>query len=224
MMEPRVRAWWVALLAVGIVAIYFIVSQYSTWRKDNRLLHEGELIQAVVDSANGVSTSGHRQKGNAFVQLSYDYKGRSYTGEGILAGRPETETIFVKRSVPIRVDPDDPAVWTARTSPSSLSTALVAVWAILPLVLISLLGGWFSTMRLLRLVRNGEPHRAVVVDTRHVALAPRSRLIRCTLADGRDTRIYSVYVPRASASLGRGDELLISHNDSGKAVAIDWFA
>jgi hypothetical protein len=222
MIEPRVRAWWIASLAVLVVAVYFISVQFISWKDENRLLEEGVQIDALVEAANGVSSGGHLQKGNAVLNLSYDYDGKHYKADGILPGR--TKVIIVKKTVPIRIDPQNPSNWTGRTRPSSLGTALVAVWAIAPLVLISLLGGWIATMRLTRLLRSGSTHRAVVVDARHAALAPRSRQVRCTLADGRDSRIYTVYAPPTLASLAKGDELTIIHNTSGKAVAVDWFA
>jgi hypothetical protein len=222
MIEPRVRVWWIALLAVLGVAIYFISVQVISWKDENRLLREGVQIDALVEAANGVSTKGHLQKGNAVLNLAYDYNGKHFRVEGILPGR--TEVIIVKKTVPIRIDPQDPSNWTGRRQPSSLGTALVAVWAIAPLVLISLLGGWIATARLIKLWRRGSTNRAVVVDARHAALAPRSRMIRCMLADGRDKRIYRVYAPPGMAELRKGDELTIIHNTSGNAVAVDWFA
>jgi hypothetical protein len=80
--------------------------------------------------------------------------------------------------------------------------------------------------RTVRVWRDGEARRAIVVESHQTALAPRSRLVRCTPADEGDNRVVQVYVPAgAAADLQAGDELwlLFPPAGRGRPVAAAWF-
>ena len=57
--------------------------------------------------------------------------------------------------------------------------------------------------------RHGVPAVATVVDSKQSAIAPRSRVVRYTLAEGADRRIFSTLFPASQGELQKDDELLV---------------
>ena len=78
--------------------------------------------------------------------------------------------------------------------------------------------------RLARLWKSGEAVPAIALDSRQVALAPRSRAVRLTPADSDDRRVYTVFVPSASP-VSEGDRfwLLVPPDGRGPVAAASWF-
>jgi hypothetical protein len=59
----------------------------------------------------------------------------------------------------------------------------------------------------LRIWRDGEARLAAVAERTPAALAPRSWLVRCALAEGKDRRLITVYIPRRLGTPEKGDAL-----------------
>ncbi|HEV7302140.1 MAG TPA: hypothetical protein VGN72_22575 [Tepidisphaeraceae bacterium] len=220
--EPRVRGWWLAIIGIALVAAYFAYGQVNAWRKENQLLTVGVPVDAVVlSSFDNLSVAGTKVPPETTVNLTYEYEGVTHNVIGPLLGR--VEPIVIKSTVPLRIDPKNPKLWTGRTQPSSLAAALVAAWTLAPLALLSLAGGLWTRRQLLSLYRDGQPSTASVVEVRHAALAPASQLVRCTLTDGGDNRVASVYLPSGHPSVSAGDEVPVIHKGPARMVAAGWF-
>jgi hypothetical protein len=222
--EPHVRFWWVLTLVVLGIGVYVGVGQWLVWSREVRLIRNGRVVDAEIMTASGLSSRWQQLPPNVIVTIKYEVDGKVYDQTGYLKGR--TDFIQVRSKVPIRVDPSDPDQWTARTAPASLLQELTGALVVLPVFLALAAASLLQRARLARVWRGGEATRAIVVDSRQTALAPRSRLVRCTPADARDNRVVQVYVPAGAASgLHPAEELwlLFPPGGGGKPVAAAWF-
>ena len=96
----------------------------------------------------------------------------------------------------------------------------------LPIALLLLAIALLQRMRVLRVWRDGKLCRAIVVDLKNVSTAPRSRLIRYTLVEGSDNRIFKLLLP-VRAGLPRDGELidvLALLDTPGRAIAAKLYA
>ena len=186
--DPHVRFWWLAAAAVAAVAAYLAVSGFLAWRRTARLVERGTPVtaEAVEVDAETLRTSvggkGRPKPPDSVVRLSFDFNGSKRQVTGTLDGR--TDFISVGDSVPLRIDPDDPAEWTARTTPPPLLPdligAIIATALAVPLFAVAVA----LRRRVLRTWREGQAAEAVVLGRGHTALAPRSRAVRCAPPTG----------------------------------------
>lgn len=217
--EPRVRFWWTATIVLLLIALYVIVTQAWVWSREKRLLVSGILVEAHVVEANGQYNIGKKQPPDSRVKLKATVNGRERRYDGFLAGRKQH--IVVGEKVPIRVDPENPGVWTARTEPAPLAKQLVGAWVPAPVIVIALLASLLARRGVLSTWQTGPSAAAVVVGTSHSALAPLSRVVRCALSDGSDKRLFTVFVPNRVARLQPGDALwlVLAPNRPDRALA-----
>jgi hypothetical protein len=220
--EPRVRLWWLAAAAVLAASVYFLASRYYTWRKDLHVIRHGVEVQAFVYSAEGMPIPGRRRPPSVVVVLHYEVGGTKYEVEGYLRGR--TESFIIQEHVPIRVDPDEPTHWTARTEPVPLRMELLSGLMLLPPALAFGAVAWWRRWGLLRLWREGQALPALVMESRQTALAPRSRFARCAPLDESDKRVFGVYVPDKAGRVAEGDAVWIvaESGEKRRAVAVAW--
>jgi hypothetical protein len=222
--EPHVRSWWLlagVLLAIGA---YVGGREYWVWSREVRLIRAGQLVDAEITSGAGLVQRWQRVPPNSLVTLRYQVDGKTYDVTGYLQGR--TEYILLRSTIPVHVDPANPSVWTARTEPAGLVQQLTWALVVLPAFVAILVIGLWQRARLLRVWRDGEMHDAIVVDGRQTALAPKSRLLRCTPADAGDKRVVEVYLPGSRAADVRpGDliRLIFPPGGRGRPVAAAWF-
>ena len=222
--EPHVRFWWVLTLVVLGIGLYVGGRQWLVWSREVRLIRSGRVVEAEIMTAAGLSSRWQQLPPDSVVTLRYEVDGKVYDKLGFLKGR--TEFIRVRSKVPIRVDPADPDLWTARAAPASLVQELTGAIVVLPVFVALAVVSLLQHARLRRVWREGESARAIVVESRQTALAPRSRLVRCTPADSGDRRVVEVYVPAgAAAALQPGEEmwLLFPPGGRGRPVAAAWF-
>ena len=222
--EPHVRFWWVLTLALLAIGVYVGVREWRVWSREVRLIRSGRVVQAEILTAAGLSSRWQQLPPDSVVKIRYEVDGREYEKNGYLKGRKEF--IQVRSKVPVRVDAGDPDQWTARTEPASLIEQLTGAVVVLPVFLVLAVVSLWQRARLLRVWRDGEAVGAIVVDSRQTALAPRSRLVRCTPAESGDKRIVQVYVPAsAAAGVAPGDELWLLRPPAGRGrpVAAAWF-
>jgi len=222
-----VRFWWLAALVLLAIALGFALDQGREWANWRRLLRHGQQVAAEVVEVGGV-TRNVMMAPNTPVKLAFELQGRPHTVEGTLEGR--TEFIRTHDRVPIHVDPADPSRWTALMELPPLGRQLLAAWITAPLGLALLAVAAVGRGRLLRLFREGQAEFALILHSQHSALAPRSRLVRCTLRDEGDKRIFSVFVPQRRGAdrqhpdnppRGQGLWIICSGN---RAIAAEWFA
>jgi hypothetical protein len=223
-LEPHVRFWWVLTLVLLAIGAYVGGSQWLVWSREVWLVRSGRVVDAEIMTAGGLSSRWQQLPPNSIVTLRYDVDGKTYDQVGYLKGR--TDFIQVHSKVPVRIDPANPALWTALTVPASLLQELTGALVVLPAFVALMVVSLVQRSRMVRVWRDGEARRAIVVESRQTALAPRSRLVRCTPADAGDNRVVQVYVPAgAAADLHAGDELwlLFPSGGRGRPVAAAWF-
>jgi hypothetical protein len=222
--EPHVRFWWVLTLVLLGIGAYVGGSHWLAWSREVRMIRSGRVVDAEILTAGGLSSRWQQLPPDSIVTLRYEVDGKTYDQTGYLKGR--TEFILVHSKVPVRVDPADPNLWTARTVPASLAQELTGALVVLPAFVALAAVSLVVRARTARVWRDGDARRAIVVESRQTALAPRSRLVRCTPADAGDNRVVQVYVPAgAAAGLHAGDELwlLFPPGRRGRPVAAAWF-
>ena len=95
----------------------------------------------------------------------------------------------------------------------------------LPFAVVLGIVAWVLHRRVLRLWRRGEVLGAVVIDSAHTAIAPRTHLVRCTPTDPGDKRLLQAYLPGNVPRPHQGQPLwLIAPPDpSTRAVTAEWF-
>jgi hypothetical protein len=220
--EPRVRSWWLVASAVTLVALYLVGSGYAVWRRDVNLINQGREDSAWIYAADGIPIPGRHRPPTAPVTLRYEVDGKKYEVDGYLRGR--TEPFVIQTYVPIRVDPDDPEHWTARSKPDALWPEMLGGLILLPVVPILAAVVFWQRARVLKLWRAGRAVEAVVLESRQTALAPRSRFLRCAPTDPSDKRVIGVYVPDRAGRLAPGDTLWILTDPAGgsRAAAALW--
>jgi hypothetical protein len=203
--HPTVRFWLLVAGVLFLAMAYLMVTQVTEWSREVRLVEGGAAVDATVFEA-GVKMKNRVVPPLANVDLSYAFGGQDYKVTGALAERP-AGTVMSGQTIPIRVDPENPKVWTSRTTRPELGGKLVAPLMLLPVVLVAGGVAWLARRRVAGLWVDGEAREAVVVDTRQAALAPRSQAVRCALVGGEDRRLITVYVPLRGGKLGKGDRL-----------------
>lgn len=218
--EPRVRFWWVSGLILLAIAVSFALDKGSEWANWRGLILHGQKVNAKVVEVGGV-TRNVTMAPNVPVKLAFTLNGRPHTVAGILEGR--TEFIRTHDDVTIYVDPADLSRWTALLEVPPLSRQLLSVWLTLPLALALLIVAGVLRIRLLRLWRDGQAESVLVLHSQHSALAPLSRLVRCTPRDERDTRVFSVFLPQRRGVPLRGQGLWIIRSGN-RALAAGLFA
>ena len=222
--EPRVRALWLAALAAGLVSAYFLASRYLEWRREAWLVSRGVRVNAVVIEAGGILIPNKVVPPTTPVTLEYEAGGRKVTVQGTLKGRKEH--IMTGGTVPIRVHPDDPETWTALAAPRQLRMDLLGSAIVLPFAGVLGFVAWALHRRVVRLWRDGESMGAVVIDSAHTAIAPRTHLVRCTPTDPNDRRLLQAYLPGSVPRPQQGQALwLIARAyPSTRAVTSQWFS
>jgi hypothetical protein len=217
--------WWLLALAILVMTLVFAVDRVWAWHTESQLISNGLAINAKVTEVNGQAITNLRQPGNSPATLVFDWRGQPQQVRGILEDRADSDYVVVGQTVPIRVDPNDPNNWTARTQPPSLAQSLFVGLFMVPLALVLLPVAALKRNHLLQTWQNGQASLAVVIQRQQAPLAPLSQAIRCGLRDGRDRRVFTVFVPRGAATLRKNDLLWIvmPNAKSSKPVAARWF-
>ena len=220
--EPSVRALAVAAMAASLVCAYFLASRYLQWRREAWLISHGTRVNAVVAEAGGITLANKVVPPATPVTLEYEVGGRKVTVRGNLKGRKEH--ILTGGTVPIRVHPNDPETWTALPAPRSLRMELLAALIVLPFAVLLGVIAWVLQRKVLGLWRDGVATEAVVIDSGHTAIAPRTHLVRCTPVNGEDKRLLQAYLPGGQRPR-QGDAVwLIARPGLGtRAVSVEWF-
>lgn len=225
--EPRVRLWWVLSIGLLALALYVVGRQTFGWIRERGLIANGIVTEALVEQA-GSATTAVLQQSDSVAILSFDRPdGSRHRVTGVLPEHMERGIeIPVTKTVTIRVDPKDPDHWTDRTTPPSVTRQMVAAAVALPLVGVLGTVGVTKRRRALSTWRDGTASAALVLETLHTPVAPRSRAVRCTPADSSDNSVFTVYLPPGSPPVARGDALWVVRPPGRKisAYAVGWFA
>ena len=213
-MEPQVRFWWLAGIVILAIGIFFLVDGLKRWDHARRLVTEGVRVQAIPTSGNYVR--GHRLPAGSQFELAFDYEGRPRSVSGSLEAIGGM--IRVGDPVEIRIDPKDPARWTARTEPAPPWASIVGSLPLLPLAGVLIVVAFFVRARVLKIFRQGESIDAVVLDVKQSPVAPMCQIVRCALPGGTDKRVYTVTVPKRSGTLAQGEMIPLLLARSGQPL------
>ena len=208
--EAPVRVWIILATLVFIALILFTATQIVSGIQDRRLILHGTVVPATVRVINGIEIQKRGFDRREVLSVTLDYSGpdgKSYSVQGQLA--PAEGILHTGDTIPLHVDPNDASNWTDRTDPGSWWHDLTVIWFLLPLLLIALAIAWWRRQQVLATWRRGTPISAAVVESKHSAIAPRSRVVRFTLTEGNDRRVFSTLVPSTRAPLQNGDELVL---------------
>ena len=222
--DPHVRFWWLSSVAFVVVGVWMLVANYLEWHRSERLIRGGTVVQATVAEAAGVTFAGKQMQPDSRVRLQFNFNGQPHEVSGYLEGRKLSDFILIGSTVPIRIDPNHPDVWTARTEPTSLPLELIGGLIALPAGLVLLLVSVMLARSRLATWKDGIAIAALVVSSRHTALAPRSWAAQCTPANEGDKRVFNVYLPpNADASPG-APVILLFREASSRPMAAEWFS
>jgi hypothetical protein len=224
--EMPVRVWMILTLLVAIVTVYFTVTQVRQARRDRWLIEHGVDVVAKFTMVNGDPVPKRRPR-NEPLPLStakFTLNGREYELKiDRLEAKPGTYAMVGsdEHALRIKVDPNDPTGrWTEQTQPRPWSQELTAVGFLAPLLVLLFIVMLWKRRGVLK-AWSGDPLTpAVVVETRHTATAPMSRVIRFTLRDGADRRIWHTLMPTAAGIPQQGETiwLICPPNNPGRAI------
>ena len=231
--ELPVRVWIVLLVLMALITIYFMLEKWIAGRELRALLRDGQNIHATIIEINGTKDRTIRFKRSDMLEvwLGFALPGEpNVVAEGFLSQLPDPQPVHVGDPLEIRVDPegiipwDKPGMkrifkWTERNEPPPWYVEYTVVLLLLPLVAIVGLIAWWRRRGVLRVWREGQAATAHVIDRRHTALAPRSRVIRFALDGSADRRVWTTLHP-ADDMPAPGDVIWVIHpiNNPGRAI------
>lgn len=220
--EAPVRLWLILAILVTGVTAYLYYSRIQISMADRKLIFDGTKYDAAVLEIEGQTRPGLRfpKSSSPRVKLRFTTPdNQTQTVEGNLMPAIDGD-VQVGGTVPIRVNPQNPLIWTDRTEPRPLAAELSMALIFTPIALLNIFIVIFQRQRVLKIWRNGEPAIAHVVGLQHSPLAPKSMQVRYALSEGDDLRVCTMLYP-ASAGLPQVDEemlLLIGNNNPAKAI------
>ena len=217
--EPAVRLWWLMALAVLAMILGYAADRLWARHVENRLIADGVPVAAKVLNTPVHATPGQTADAGDPVAVSFPWQGQPTRASGSL-----TRSSLIGNTIPIHVDSADPTNWTDQTEPTPLDHALFVGLLLLPIAPALAAVAAVRRRSVLRTWRLGTAALAVVADRRQVPIAPLSYAVRCSLRDGGDRRLRTVYVPSAGRTLTKGDALwLVVPPRRGRPLAAMWF-
>jgi len=206
--EPRVRVGWTSAMLLALIGAYFVITEVRQSSEDRWLITNGRKVTAQITEVQG-STKRDRAANptqKAEFTMVYDLNGQQRRIRGIL--KEQREMLWPGKTVELYVDPGDSGRWTDRLH-APLREDLFVGMVLLPVVNLVLILAVVQRIRVLRTWRWGQAMVAVVVETRQMASAPFSRLVRFAMRDLRDKRVFTAVVPVRAAQYQRGDLLWV---------------
>lgn len=222
-LDPQVRFWWLVAACIGLFSTGLFACGITEWHRENWLLQHGAAVEATVLTADGEVVKGKHRPPDGRVTGMYEWDGQRYSFSGILKNREDF--IEVGSTILVHIDPSNPHSWTGVTAPAHIEEELLGAVMVLPAALAAFAVSLMIRSRLLRVWRDGQAIDAVLLESRPTAIAPRLRSLRCVPADGKNSRVVSVYAPSPLLHLNPGDHLwlLVTPSGSGRVVAASWF-
>jgi hypothetical protein len=215
--DIHVRFWWLSALAIALIVGYVSFLQIRAAMRDRDVILNGTRVDALIRKAGERDIPGHsvmRDVAQSVILVANlpDGTTRELTG----TVEPGTGFLVVGRTLPIRVDKNDPSVWTDRHEVRPWSRELTVPLMFLPVIAALLVVALLVRRKILRIWQSGRPIAGTVVDLRHSAWAPRSRVVRYTIAHPTDRRIFSTLVPKREVP-ARGEAIQLLHPADGSA-------
>lgn len=206
--DLRVRFWWLCALALTVAMLLIGSSRVTANFRERDLIQTGIKVTATVVGMDGSTRVGWTQPRSDSHEVRLRARmpdGQTATLTGTLA--PGPGVLKIGSELEIKLDPNQPSRWTDRTEPLSWPAELVIPLSLLPIVILLLAIAMFRRSQVLHVWRHGQPIQAIVHDIRHSAMAPRSRLVRYTIPELADHRIFSTLIPTNTGIPHEGETL-----------------
>ncbi len=211
---------------VGVSLAYLAAQNIRDGLNDRRLVANGIRTTATLIDVSGnadprKTVAMHGPTEDRTVHLSYqDAKGNTIDSAPRALENPLSDGKHPGQTIDIRYDPDQPDIWIDRAEAQPWIARLTIVWMLLPALLVSLLMLFVRRFQMLRVWRDGVEVAGTVVELRQSPIAPRSRIVRFTLGDPENRRIFSTFFPNSAGEINKGDELLLLTLPSNPSRAI----
>ena len=225
--EKSVRLWLILTALVGGTTIYFVIRDVSAASYERRLIFNGKRVMANVLSIDEYERPGRNFPGDQPHRLRLEYETES--GEKIplelMSTGKERSRLEVGQKLELRADPNDPRTVTMQTTPRSWIASLTVVMLLAPIAVLLAIITLFIRSRVLGVWVHGDPAIGTVVDTHRSGIAPRSDIVRFTVDDQEDRRVFNTLYPHDHGQLQTGDEiaLVMPKNSPGKAIAAELY-
>jgi hypothetical protein len=218
-LELPVRPWLVMAMVMTIVTIALGIYRYNGTLRERRLIESGTPVTATVKSIGlGQENIASRDEPRRVTLVYTDPKrGREISSEGLLP-RQERARVTLGQTLKVKVDPENPAVWTERTTPPPLSAELAVPMLLLPLTAACWVASLLKRQRVAQVIRDGTVRRANVVTVRQSPLAPMSKQIGVVL-DGPDRVVRSLYWPSKLGPVHPENAIDVIATDRGPLLA-----
>jgi hypothetical protein len=220
--EPVVRRWLLLSILVVLTTTYFAWRDIGIALRERRLIEHGLKVNANVESVAGGGDITRRFTRNEVrnVKFRYTVNDRTYTTNQdmpIATGK----TIGSGDVVELRVDPDDHENVTTQTEPRPWIASLTVVTLLVPVLIALIVITFLARRRVLKIWQEGEAAEGTVVDRHRSGLAPKSVVVRFTVNDSDDRRLFSLVWPHEAGELSAGDTiaLVMPPGEPGKALA-----
>ena len=219
------RVWVVLTILVGGSLGYLVASNFKDGLAERQMIRGGATADARIVDIDGDRdprkvVSMHGSVADRTVRLIY----KDTNGKEIESVRPLENVRYndahVGDIVAIHFDPQRPEAWTDRVDPQPWLARLFVVWMLLPALLIAIAMMLLRRSQILSIWTEGVPLTGTVIDIRQSAIAPRSRVVRFTLAESADRRVHSTFFPLAAGDIGKGDELIVLASPTNHARTI----
>jgi hypothetical protein len=199
-------------MLVFLCGVWFTISGILSWNRDRDLLLNPPT-SATIKQANEQNIAGRPVPRDAWVLLEWENSGQKIQRWGSFAGYESDTPATIGSTVAVHVDPADSNRWTASNAARSPVVFLFPAIACIGVALLALALAWWQRRRVMRTWRDGMVVPATVLGWQFTALAPRSRVAKCTLAQAEgeadDPRIFYVIVPRTVAAPEVGQTLRV---------------
>jgi hypothetical protein len=227
--EPGVQFWWKSAIVVVLISGYVAWYHVAAALKQRYLVDHGVVVDAKAVKVLGVTEKDNARYGaqrDQSIPVEFEVimpDGQLVTLKGYL---PQGEGwIKVNQEMKLRVDPNDLTHWAEMTDLEPWWRVLaIPLFFMLPVALVLLTIAQWRRLATLRTWQHGDAATGIVVDLKHSATSPLSRLVRFTLADGDDKRVFvTLYPTRAAPAPGEAITLVHPPGRPDKAIAAELY-
>jgi hypothetical protein len=229
--EMPVRVWMVLSIAVGIVTIFFTATRLNEALDDRWLIQHGLDVAAKFTKVDGDPFPKRRPRNESMpVEFTYVVDGKAYNQSVSLEPKHDSKgnavSAMVGTDFPIKVDPRNPSRWREETELKPWSQELTAIGFLLPLWIVVLAIMFWKRATVLKTWRNEPLAEGFIVEVRHTPIAPMSRIVRFSLRDGPDRRVWSTSMPFSAGipPVGAPLWLICSPARPGRAIVAKLYA
>lgn len=204
-MEINVRPWLAVTLLMVIGLVLVSVLQWRDALRVRRLIEHNVTVKGVVTNINGRARTAPRDELQQ-VDMKYPHPTtqQPLLAPGMLSRKPG-QSVSLGDVIELRIDPQDPMIWTDLASaPPVARELIVPLVVLLPMVLLCLAIAVLQRARVRKTLRTGTLTQATVVSVKNSPLAPLSKQIG--LATGAPgARVRHAYWPTRNGPVVQGD-------------------